>query len=197
MSFTLSFVIEVLIGGCFCSTWLILLVNWVMGKDLSTLVGFLAQGMDMGTLMLFVCLISVYVLGWISQYFCDLIFDNLLEKHIKGSPFKQKSDFHKARGLVMQEGSKTVIDDIQMDRQLLRLSKQICLNFVFIFAVGWLYVGQSWLFSVITAVLSAIVCVVSFFQWKKRYISVMYKFYRAEQSILLMKNQSEEERKSE
>ena len=192
MSFTLSFVIEVLIGGCFCSTWLILLVNWVMGKDLSMLVGFLAQGMDMGTLMLFVCLISVYVLGWISQYFCDLLFDNLLEKHIKGSPFKQKSDFHKARGLVMQEGSKTIIDDIQMDRQLLRLSKQICLNFILIFVVGWLYVGQSWLFSVITAILSAVVCVVSFFQWKKRYVSVMYKFYRAEQSILLMRSQSEE-----
>ena len=192
MSFTLSFVIEVLIGGCFCSTWLILLVNWIAGNDLAALVSFLAQGIDMGTLMLFICLISVYVLGWISQYFCDLIFDNLLEKHIKGSPFKQKSDFHKARGLVMQEGSKTIIDDIQMDRQLLRLSKQICLNFALIFTVSWLYVGQSWLFSIITAVLSVVVCLVSFFQWKKRYVSVMYKFYRAEQSILLMKNQLEE-----
>lgn len=197
MSFTLSFVIEVLIGGCFCSTWLVLLINWIIGNDLSKLAAFLEHGINMGTLMLFVCLISVYVLGWISQYFCDLIFDNLLEKHIKGSPFKQKSDFHKARGLVMQEGSKTIIDDIQMDRQLLRLSKQICLNFVLIFVVGWLYVGQSVLFSVLTAVLSVVVCAVSFFQWKKRYISVMYKFYRAEQSIIFMKKQSEEKIKSE
>ena len=169
----------------------------MMGNNLAVLVEFLAKSMNMCTLMLFACLISAYVLGWITQYFCDLIFDNLFEKRIKGSPFKQKSDFHKARGLVMQEGSKTIIDDIQMDRQLLRLSKQICLNFALILLVGLLYIGQCLLFSILTTILAVTVCVVSFLQWKKRYVSVMYKFYRAEQSILFMKGEADEQKQGE
>lgn len=193
MSFTLSFVIEVLIGGCFCSIWVILLINKILGGSFEALIALFYNGLNMGAAALFLCLILIYILGWVTQYFCDLIFDNFFEKKIKGSPFKEKQDFYRARGLVMQDGSKTILDDIQMDRQLLRLSKQICLNFFFIFLVCFLYISESWIISIIALVLSLIIIIVSFFQWKKRYISVMYKFHRAEQSILLLKSKLNQE----
>ena len=193
MSFTLSFVLEVLIGGCFCSIWVAFLINKIAGGTLSVLIDFVSKWLNVGALGLFVCLISVYILGWISQYFCDLLFDNVFEKTIKESPFKQKGDFHIARGIVMQKGSKTVIDDIQMDRQLLRLSKQTFLNFCLIAITALLYINESLIFALTLFVLSAIIVSVSFFQWRKRFVSVMYKFYRAEQSILLLEKEKNEE----
>lgn len=193
MSFTLSFVIEVLIGGCFCSVWVAFLINRLAGGDLDTLVALISKVFDLGTAGLFLGLISTYILGWVSQYFCDLIFDNFFEKRIKKSPFAKKSDFHQARGVVMQGGSKTILDDIQMDRQLLRLSKQICLNFSLIAIFVFLYVGDSLPFSLIVAGVSVVVAIISFLQWVKRYVSVMYKFYRAEQSIQALQSPSDHE----
>lgn len=189
MSFTLSFVIEVLIGGCFCSIWISFVINKIAGGTLVSLIDLATKVLNLGTAGLFLALISVYILGWISQFFCDIIFDNFFEKRIKNSPFKQKKEFYDARGIVMQDGSKTIIDDIQMDRQLLRLSKQICLNFFMVFIFVFLYVKESFLFSLILGALSLIVSIISFFQWKKRYVSVMYKFYNAHKSIVSLKNQ--------
>ena len=184
MSFTLSFVIEVLIGGCFCSIWVAFLINKIVGGTLSSLIDLTTKFFNVGTAGLFIGLICVYILGWISQYFCDLIFDNFFEKRIKKNPFNSKEAFHKARGVVMQGGSKTILDDIQMDRQLLRLSKQLCLNFFFVLVFCFLYVNESLLFSLILGSVSLIISIISFLQWKKRYVSVMYKFMRAEKSIL-------------
>lgn len=191
MSFTLSFVLEVLIGGCFCSVWVAFLINKIAGGTLLVLIDVISKWLNVGAIGLFLCLISVYILGWVSQYFCDLLFDNVFEKMIKESPFKKKSDFHEARGLVMQKGSKTVIDDIQMDRQLLRLSKQICLNFTIIAIVVLLYLIENLVFSLVLCFIAIIIAVVSFFQWKKRFVSVMYKFYRASESIHLLKDNEE------
>ena len=184
MSFTLSFVIEVLIGGCFCSIWVVFLINKIVGGTLASLIDLITKFFNVGTAGLFIGLISVYILGWVSQYFCDLIFDNIFEKRIKKSPFKTKEAFHRARGVVMQGGSKTILDDIQMDRQLLRLSKQLCLNFFFVLVFCFLYVNEALLFSLILGTISLIISIISFLQWKKRYVSVMYKFFRAEKSIL-------------
>ena len=77
MSITFAFVVEIIIGGTFCSFWIVLLVNYFLGKELNEFFTLIKLLSDSGWFAWFIAIITIYVLGWISQYIGDLFFDRM------------------------------------------------------------------------------------------------------------------------
>lgn len=183
MSIALAFVVEIVIGGILCSCWLLLLINKILGYGADNIVAIINSISGLGLFGLFIALVLIYVIGWLSQYIGDLIFDRI-QSRFSYKPFLSKVDFNKARSLVFQFGSKTIVDDIQLDRQILRISKLVCLNCAIIGLIIWLYANTIWAICLIVSVGCLIMSVLSFFHWKKRFSDTTRKFYGANETLL-------------
>ncbi len=195
MSITFAFVVEIIIGGTFCSFWIVLLVNYFLGKELNEFFTLIKLLSDSGWFAWFIAIITIYVLGWISQYIGDLFFDRM-QRIVGYKPFNSVTQFHKARTNVFQNGSKTIIEDIQLDRQILRISKLVSFNSLFISLSSLIYFKDSSQFSIIVCVGFMFLCIFSFFHWKKRFSDTMKKFHAANKLLLKEKASFKSKQKS-
>jgi hypothetical protein len=182
MSIALALVFEILIGGTICSFWILLFINRILGYGIDNIAVLLSKVGNLGLIGLLIAIIVIYVIGWISQYVGYLIFDRIQAK-FSYAPFTTKEDFGKARSRVFQLASKTVIDDIQLDRQILRISKHVCFNCAITGLLIWLYANTIWAVCLITCIGCFTISVLSFMHWKKRYADTMKKFYGANKAL--------------
>jgi len=182
MSVALALIVEIVIGGALSTIWLFLILNLVLGHQLDGFISILSFISSTGVAGMFIFIVLVYIIGWTSQFFGDMIFDPI-QKKIGYEPFTNPEDFRLARTNVFQNGSDTIIADIQYDRQILRISKHICTNLFMTFIVLLFYFSKRPMIVLSMSFLSLVLCVSSFFHWKKRFSDTMKKFFGADDNI--------------
>jgi len=179
MSFSLVVVIDTIVGGILTMLWGVLLINRILGNYFFNLLNLMGYVMDFGILGFLIIFVIVYVIGWISQSVCDFIFKKIaksLKRTREKIPFSKEEDFWKTRTIVLQHASTAIVNDIQLDRQVIRIFKQVCLHTLILSAVVWLYVFESWGLVLAVSIVCLMISTLSFFCWGIRLRELMKKF---------------------
>jgi hypothetical protein len=118
-----------------------------------------------------VLLALTYAVGWIINFLAAGIFKNSFNRELRDPMFGSPKKYEEARALVFQHGSSEALQDLQLDRHVIRIARSNVLNFsLFVIAIvfrEW-WVGHS-IPALVVAGTTLFLAIVSYFQWRERY----------------------------
>jgi len=185
MNISMGIVVEILLGGIFSVFWMMLLFLKILGFSLDNLIKSIITIVNTSNLgyLLVILFAFAYVNGWVIHFICDVIFDTIFQKKIREKIFKSEENFYIARANVFLYGSEYIIKDIDFDRQLLRTSRQNAFNFLLIAVILLAYIYENKSLILILSITSLLISILSFLQWRSKYISSYNKIYRAYKTL--------------
>lgn len=144
-------------------------ISWNVAKDFIPLI----------TILL--CSIT-YTIGWIVNHVAESLFDPLFQHRFR-SELEEKNgiSFFTVRAYVFQYGSEQTLNDIKYDRQVIRIARANCFNFLIMSMVifSYCFIKQLCILLPLFFFLFTILASCgAFFQWKSRYQATYKKFYQ-------------------
>lgn len=132
--------------------------------------------------IIFLCTLA-YSIGWAVNHIAEQLFDSLFQHPFRRRIEKQeKIEFFTAKSIVSQYGSDQILNEIKYDRQVIRIARANCFNFIIMgIVIGSFYWSDSiprpfvYFFFFFCIAIS----IVSFFQWVSRYKATYKKIYQA------------------
>jgi hypothetical protein len=170
---TTTLFVEILVIGTIAEIWLALILLAAVSPDATT-VSSLVDSIDkLSTLLVIPFLALTYALGWVVNFSAERLFKPSFQKRFRDRLFQSAGvDYYEARGLFFQKASEDVIEDLRFDRHILRISRSSVLNFTLIAITLALHFHHFSTYLLTTGIIiSAVVAIISFFQWVTRYKS--------------------------
>lgn len=130
---TTALLIEILLSGTLASVWFLLGARLLFPDALATAFGALSQSNSLGNLIAAVGVLAIYLLGWVAHFMGEMLLDRFYQSRYRDELFAQAGvPFFTVRTVVFQSGSEASIDDIQLDRQILRITRAAATNLMVI-----------------------------------------------------------------
>jgi hypothetical protein len=183
---TTSLLVEILVIGSIAEIWIALfLLSFVdINAVLTSSVVTLAE--KFSTLLLFPLLALTYAIGWVINFLAERLFKPYFQNKLRDQVFKGVGvKYTEARSLVVQNASDEVINEMEFDRHILRITRGSVLNFVMIALVLVLRLDESSPLVIAGIGVSLIIAIVSFFQWLTRYKHSYSRILEAYKAITL------------
>jgi hypothetical protein len=183
---TTSLLVEILVIGSIAEIWIALfLLSFVdINAVLTSSVVTLAE--KFSTLLLFPLLALTYAIGWVINFLAERLFKPYFQNKLRDQVFKGVGvKYTEARSLVVQNASDEVINEMEFDRHILRITRGSVLNFLMIALVLVLRLDESSPLVIAGIGVSLIIAIVSFFQWLTRYKHSYSRILEAYKAITL------------
>jgi hypothetical protein len=130
---TTALLIEILLSGTLASVWVLLGTRLLFPDALAVAFGALSRSNSLGNLIAAVGLLAIYLLGWVAHFIGEMLLDRFYQSRYRDELFaKAGVPFFTVRTVVFQCGSEASIDDIQLDRQILRITRAAATNLMVI-----------------------------------------------------------------
>src|SRR3954470_14662370 len=129
---------------------------------------------DLTPIAAIVLLALTYVVGWIVNFTTARIFNSQADPRLRDPLFGGKGKYEETRALVFQHGSSEALQDLLLDRHVIRIARSNVLNF-FMLAIALLFhisrVAEPIVLAVVIGTSFALACF-SLWQWYERYKGV-------------------------
>lgn len=167
--------LEILVTGITATIWLVLIVIRIIEPNLQIEVSLhkIYSSLSVDDLLFFSILI--YNLGWIIHHMGEMLLEPLFQAKWRRKYFADR-EFYKIRTYVFQNASNSTMDDIKFDRHVIRISRCNVFNFLALAAVSIVCLHVNEPVFILTLIISIIVVVVSFSQWRSRCEGTFKKF---------------------
>jgi hypothetical protein len=169
---TTSLFVEIIVVGALAELWFLALIAAM--QPVGTISALLARFVSLGplsTVVVGVLLAVTYAVGWVVNFAAERSFKYLFEAKIRNQMFGgDAASYREARALVFQNGSSDLLQDLVLDRHIIRIARSNVFNFALLgtaLLLNWRRLQSGPL----TAVFGACVVVasLSFAQWRTRY----------------------------
>jgi len=130
--------------------------------------------------------VLIYTIGWIINFSSETLLDPIFQTRHRKGVFNDE-DFYRVRTIVFQYGSTSIINDINFDRHILKVTKNNVVNFFLFTLVCTSFINISVVFGVVGMIVGLFASFLSFFHWKSRYTTVFLKIRDAYDALLLTK----------
>ncbi len=176
---TTTLFVEILVIGTIAELWLVLIFLALVTPS-ATVVSSLVNSIDkLDTLLIVPFLSLTYALGWVINFSAERLFKLVFQNRLRNQLFQSAGvDYYEVRSLIFEKASEDVIEDLQFDRHILRISRSSVLNFTLIaiaLALHFHHANASLL--TVGIIFFALIAIVSFFQWMTRYKSNYSKMF--------------------
>ncbi len=166
---TTALFIEILIVGSIANIWLFLIFLRVQLTQPITLIS-LEEISKLAPILIIPLIAFTYIIGWIVNYASEQILEPFFQTKFKTEFFSSEEfDYDELRATFYQKASSAIIEDINYDRQSIRLSRANVLNFSIIIVALAIHIQQNPIIVVTSIILSIIIAVISFVHWQKQY----------------------------
>ena len=167
--------LEILVAGITATIWLILIIARILIPNCQVEVLFykIYTSLSVGDLLIFSVLI--YNLGWIVHHLGEKLLEPLFQAKWRRKYFSDR-EFYKIRTHVFQKASDSTMEDIKFDRHVLRISRCNVFNFFVLAVVSIFYLHVNETMFVLTLIISIIIVIISFSQWRSRCEGTFKKF---------------------
>lgn len=171
---TTSLFVEIIVVGALAEVWFFAFIAAM--QPVGTISALLARLVSLGplnTVVAGVLLAVTYAVGWVVNFAAERSFKYLFEAKVRDQMFGgNAASYREARAVVFQKGSSELLQDLILDRHIVRIARSNVFNFALI-GVALLLNGRRFQSGPLAAVFGA--CVVlaflSFAQWRTRYES--------------------------
>ena len=169
---TTSLIVEVLvIGAVSLSAFILVLTGLTSDVNREDLLSAGQLGRELAASLAVPMLALTYAVGWIANFCSERIFKALFQQRLRGSVFKTDSSYEHARFLLLQHGSAELVHEVSIDRHIIRLGRAGVFNFSLL-ALGFTAYGlRGWRSAYLAALFSLALAVLSYMQWRTRYLS--------------------------
>jgi len=182
---TTSLIVEVLVIGMVALSAVLVfatgLANPATSQQLIRIQGMIH---DLSVPFAMPILAITYALGWIVNFVSERLFKILFQNRLRGSVFPDRSTYEDARITVLQRGSSELVHEVLIDRHIIRLGRAGVLNFGLL-GIGFLVYGfRGWTHAYIAALLAVALAVLSYGQWRSRYLAHYQRIRRISEMLL-------------
>jgi hypothetical protein len=167
---TTSLFVEILVVGSIAEIWIALLLFSFGNLDSASMSLIAGIAEKFSTLLLFPLLTLTYAVGWVVNFLTERLFKFPFQSRFRDRVFKNSGVMYSdARSIVVQNASQKVIDEMDFDRHILRVSRSSVFSFIMIAIALSRYLDRNSSFVVAGIVVSLAISTLSFLQWFTRY----------------------------
>ena len=175
---TTGLFVEIIVIGMLAEVWLAtaflaLLLKVVRKYQIQSLMCFLVGIKDFAPVVAVVLLAFTYAIGWIVNFATAELFGYLFQDKWRLPLFKGKDGkdhYEEDRALVFQHGSSEALQDLFLDRHVVRIARSNVLNFFLLALALRLHASRLQSSVLIVAIsISFLLAGLSFWQWRARY----------------------------
>lgn len=168
---TTGLFVEIIVIGVLAEAWfataLLALLDDLQVKELVALITSLKDLAPIGAVLL---LALTYAVGWVFNFVAQRVFVKFERKSRELFFKKANCKFRETRALVFQHGKSEALQDLLLDRHVIRIARSNVVNF-FLFALAltlhWSRADHRVL--IVAIITSLCIATLSFVQWRARY----------------------------
>lgn len=164
--------VEILVIGSIALLWVIAVVFALVAPTIGELTSVIKLIAPLVPLLVAPVLAFTYGLGWIISFVSEHVFKELFQEKYRDGLFKNEGlCYYDIKSAVLQRASEKSLEDRQIDRHIIRISRSNVFNF-FLLAITMLPYGFIDIYlSVACVMLFWLLATGSFYQWRARYMS--------------------------
>ena len=151
--------VEILVIGNFTLTWIVLLLLRTGVADLAALASARGLAKDLPELSVIASLAILYQLGWAMNWISHLLFARLTNWDLRRKVLVENdSDYAHLKTAAFQNASLAVMNELQMNKSLIRLTRSAALNFALTGIIAVSYLSTGWVIGGSLSLLFAALC---------------------------------------
>lgn len=168
---TTGLFVEIIVIGVLAELWFVAaFLAFLKGPSIEFTVSLVARMKDLTPIAAVVLLALTYVVGWIVNFATARIFDRSFSGKLRDRRFGGKDKYEAVRALVFQHGTSEALQDLLLDRHVIRIARSNVLNFLLL-AIALLFhmsrVAHPEVLAVVIVTSFVLACF-SFWQWHER-----------------------------
>lgn len=169
---TTALIVEVLVIGAMTLAWLAALFAAFLPLPTSAQLASLASWMrEAVPLLVLPAFALTYAVGWVTNFCSERVLKIFFQRRIRDRQFGDSKQYEMARLMMLQRGSDGLVQDVLVDRHIIRLARGGVVNFTLLGAALSIHALQgrvlAWPFALLCFCLAGL----SFAQWLTRYES--------------------------
>jgi len=169
---TTALFVEILVIGATAEIWMtLLLMLFLNTSEINSIIGVLTTNNGMIALSATLFIAVTYNIGWVINFVAERLIKPYFQKSIRDEIFDGSSQsYSMAKYHILLNASQDLINEIVFDRHIIRIARANVLNFLLIaITVAFNFNKYAKAVTVYIIIVSLVIAVLSFFQWKTRY----------------------------